>query len=178
MMLPESCPLKENLVPSLDACSAQGQQLGSASVSRAGAGSLPCTRCPAASPRAAARRCRRDFGKAGNLSSVLISRQRSYFSPGSRRRDKSWQMALSVPGLCTPRCPAASAPALPKEKLSVPRAPRSRCRGRDGFTADFFSPSSSPTLPLPAASSGPVSCSSLCPRHGFAHQGGSSVFTF
>lgn len=108
MMLPESCPLKENLVPSFGACSAQGRQLLTANVSRVQAACLPASlpASPAPSPRhhpqgdedcrprcaaGMAWRCGRYFGEyfGAEAQPLLAIRE----GTGTRGQDKSWQMA-------------------------------------------------------------------------------------
>lgn len=70
---------------------------------------------------------------------------------GTRRQDKSWQMAQplclaaglghapSTPGLCSPWAPQPQPLLCPRENVSIPKAPSSRCHGRAGFHGQFTS---------------------------------------
>lgn len=159
MMLPESCPLKENLVPSFGACSAQGRQLLTANVSRvqAAIACLPPCLPPLHPLPDTVPRGMRTAGHAAPgdgmevrevLWGVLWSRSSTLISHKRRYRDPRAGQIL-----------ADGIVALFSRVISLPPPPP--C----------------PLLPLPAALPDPVPCSAPCPQHGAARREVTVIFT-
>lgn len=100
---------------------------------------------------------------------------------GTRSQEKAWQMAWQASvhrvrqGSASPSTPHPQPRLCQQENLSIPKAPKSRCRGRAGFHGQFLSlppaPPPSPSLPLPPALPVPVPHSSPHVQGGAAHRG-------
>lgn len=176
-MLPESCPLKENLVPSLGACSAQGHQLLIANVSRARAAGLPVT-LPVTLPPwqhpqrdkgswpCCMLRCRRYLENTSSLSSTLISHQRSYLGHAGRTNPGRWHSGCAwLRGWDMHRARQDSAPPGP-HSLSPGSAhgktsPSQKPRVADVMAELVFTgnlPPSSSSFPIPALHCFPRPC--------------------